>query len=211
MARTIIYSLIGPPCVGKGTQAHLLQEDADFKVIGAGDLLRKQAKNDPICAELINSGKLVPATYIWQLIEAELDSTEDAKIVIDGYPRQLEQIKLLNKYLQKRDCTLHVISMCMNDELLLERMNSRVFCKVCGFTSTYKPDIQHCGVDMERRRDDNAESFATRLNIFNENIKSIKTFAAERPEHYIWDDLLITDDSPQQVNKRFHDLTALDA
>jgi len=175
----MILSLIGPPCAGKGTQSRIFQENRGFKLIGAGDLLRDAARTDPECAQMLQDGILVPVSYIWNLIEQsiekELNANPNANILLDGYPREKEQAEFLDKYLQTKEYKLYLINMKVDTATLVERMHHRVFCNICGKTKTGQ-NILCCDQIMIRRNDDNEESFAQRLNIFNSNIDDVKDF-----------------------------------
>lgn len=179
----MILSLIGPPCAGKGTQARMLVEVHRFTLIGAGDLLREKAKTDPECQELLNVGALVPVNYIWALMEEAMEKAMDtalktgtqANILLDGYPRELEQAVLLDKYLTTKGAKIHIVNLHVESDLLIKRMLARLFCYNCGKTTT-TPNSICCDTPMSKRPDDTIESFTHRLEIFHQNINIIKEF-----------------------------------
>ena len=154
----------------------------DFVIIGAGNLLRKISKTDPQCAQLVNSGQLVPAEYIWKLIESEIKLTTKVQpqnhIILDGYPREIEQAKLLENFINQAKYQLHLVCMTTSNQRLLERMLDRVYCPYCDRTDTHQDrDIICCNHPMIKRKDDHEEAFDSRINIFCKTYKTYKAFS----------------------------------
>lgn len=199
----MIFSLIGPPCVGKGTQVRLLAES--YHIVGAGDLLRNKAKTDPACAAVLASGELVSAEFIWSLIKEQLVINDNRNIVMDGYPRELEQIKLLHQYLKMFDLQIKLIVMTIDERTLLERMIHRTFCDICG--ETRSEDGMCCGRALVRRSDDNQDAFDRRLAVFDQNISQIKQYALQATAQFQWLELRIAcSSSPDLVHRQILEL-----
>lgn len=209
----MILSLIGPPCAGKGTQARILQDEHSFKAIGAGDLLREAAKNDPECKQMIDSGVLVPVEYIWNLmeqaIEKELEQNPHADILLDGYPRELNQAVYLDKYLTSKKQKLYLVNMHVETEVLVNRMLNRTFCEICGNTAVYIEGEEKicCDVPMGKRKDDTIDTFIERLNIYNKNINIVKHFYDDK-DTCVWLDMDASA-SIEEMNQEFHNIINL--
>ena len=87
---------MGPPGVGKGTQAKILKEKLGIAHISTGELLRTEIDNDTkigkIAKRYINQGNLVSDNLILEIVKDRL-SMPDCKngYILDGLPRTLNQ------------------------------------------------------------------------------------------------------------------------
>jgi adenylate kinase len=92
MSRALGLILIGPPGVGKGTQAARLEEEFDLAHIATGDLLRDhRARGTELgrqAAEHMAAGRLVPDDLVVAMVEERL--RESPRFVLDGFPRTLD-------------------------------------------------------------------------------------------------------------------------
>ena len=93
--------LLGPPGCGKGTQSQILVENFKFFQLSTGDLLREQTsrENSSYGKEIINimnKGDLVPDEIVINLIIEKISVLEDKSIIFDGFPRNLNQARVLN-------------------------------------------------------------------------------------------------------------------
>jgi adenylate kinase len=92
--------LLGPPGIGKGTQARRLQEQYGWTVIATGDLLREAMANRTPLGEqargYITRGELVPDELVNQIVMERLQSLES--FILDGYPRNLAQAQVLEAF-----------------------------------------------------------------------------------------------------------------
>ncbi len=96
--------LLGPPGVGKGTQANILAETASIPHISSGDLFRDNIANTTELGKLaqiyINKGELVPDDVTISMIRDRLhlpDCQEGA--LLDGFPRTIVQALALEQLL----------------------------------------------------------------------------------------------------------------
>ena len=101
--------LIGPPGVGKGTQARYLVEHYSHPQISTGDILRAEVKSSTelgkIAKSLMDDGKLVPDNLIINMISGYIEKEAGSTgFILDGFPRTLPQAEGLNKLL---DLLLH--------------------------------------------------------------------------------------------------------
>jgi hypothetical protein len=114
MSKNILI-FFGPPGSGKGTQAKMLAEKFKSPVAATGELLRLEIKNKTKLGEklkkFLHSGRLVPDTAVKNIIIKRLKN-KDARngFILDGYPRNLSQLKELSKILKKDIVTVLVMS-----------------------------------------------------------------------------------------------------
>ncbi|XP_010259047.2 PREDICTED: UMP-CMP kinase isoform X2 [Nelumbo nucifera] len=89
-----IAFVLGGPGSGKGTQCAKIAEAFGFTHLSAGDLLRKEissnSENGAMILATITEGKIVPSGVTIKLIRREMESIENNKFLIDGFPRSEE-------------------------------------------------------------------------------------------------------------------------
>lgn len=92
---------MGPQGSGKGTQAELLEKKYDGMHLSTGDMVRDSV--DPQVHETLEKGELLDDKSITKVLKEALDKQPAGKpIVLDGYPRTLNQAEQLEKILADR-------------------------------------------------------------------------------------------------------------
>ncbi len=82
----------GAPGAGKGTLSKLLADDNDLTHISIGNLLREHSDAKTAIGWHVQNGGLVPNDLLFPLLrETFRDSPAGCPIVLDGFPRRLEQ------------------------------------------------------------------------------------------------------------------------
>ena len=178
--------LIGPPGVGKGTQAKFLVDHFTIPQISTGDMLRQNVQNKialGIKAQAyMQVGQLVPDTVILNMMQdrlAEDDCTNG--YILDGFPRTISQAEcldeLLNNLGQQLDC---VVVMKIAESLIINRLSNRRSCKECTqvFNLLYDPPKQagkcnECNGDLFLREDDIPDTIQQRLNIYHQQTEPV--------------------------------------
>ncbi len=169
--------LLGPPGVGKGTQAGLLVKQRAMTQLSTGDMLRAAKDSGSALgnkvADILNSGALVSDEIVIALIKERLGAGEDTQgYIFDGFPRTLGQADALGALLDSVGQSLdYVIEMRVDDAILAERITGRFTCGACGagYHDSFKPPkvagvCDACGgADFVRREDDTPEALRTRL------------------------------------------------
>ncbi len=125
-----VVILVGPPLSGKGYLADKLVTSGKFQHLSVGELLRKKSAGNPKAAENMRSGKLVNQDLVNDLLSKELKSYSanpgGKVLLLDGYPRSVEQVDFLAKMLQDSGVTLKsVIYISCPDEVLFARLEER--------------------------------------------------------------------------------------
>ena len=115
--------LMGGQGVGKGTFARLLRERHEYKYIETGKLLRDAAATDKEIAAIMSRGELLSFEMLIKLVSANL--TSDTDILMDGFPRTLEQAKwLIENYADKFN--IHVLYLNVPEEIMIKRIQKRI-------------------------------------------------------------------------------------
>ena len=180
MKKELIF--LGPPACGKGTQTNHLSEFLNLPHVDTGSLLRaeiaKESEEGKIAKGFIDKGQLVPAELVGKIIAKKLAS-DDCKngYVLDGYPRSLEQARMLeeiNKDVDKNtEVSLKAIYFDIDTQILIERIIYRQSCPKCGeiYNKKFKPSkaenvCDKCGEALKTRADDNEEVAKARFETY---------------------------------------------
>jgi adenylate kinase len=195
--------LLGAPGAGKGTAAEGVRQATGYVHVSTGDMLRMAVKQGtPVGRQAevyMRRGELVPDDIMIRLVEERLDSgAPDAAYMFDGFPRTLEQAKLLDGSLRRRGTALnHVFYLEAPRELLISRLSGRRICRQCGanYHVVNIPPRQAgkcdaCGGDLYQRPDDEEATIATRLEVFERQ-------TAELIGYYARQGVLVRIDSAQ--------------
>lgn len=90
----IIAFVLGGPGSGKGTQCMKIVDTYGFTHISAGELLRREmscnSESSAMIQKLMNEGRIVPSAVTVKLLQKAIESGENDKFLIDGFPRSEE-------------------------------------------------------------------------------------------------------------------------
>ncbi|MEU6096155.1 adenylate kinase [Streptomyces sp. NPDC047079] len=170
--------LIGPPGVGKGTQAARLRQALGIPHLSTGDLLRRHVAEGTALGAAAGAhmrrGELVPDALVTEMtLEQILGPSCSAGVILDGFPRTPAQAEALDTALAGHARRLAVVlHLTAPDQTLLRRLTGRRTCAGCG--DSYHPDTRtprthgqcdSCGQPLVQRADDTAETARTRLAV----------------------------------------------
>ncbi|MFT5540471.1 MAG: adenylate kinase [Alphaproteobacteria bacterium] len=173
--------LLGPPGAGKGTQAQRLEASYGLKQLSTGDMLRAAvASGSGLGNEvkgIMERGDLVPDEVMVKMISDRIGEPDCAEgFILDGFPRTVPQAEALDQMLEENNLKLNcVIELQVDDALLVDRIAGRYTCATCGagyHDSNMKPQKEGVcdackGTEFVRRKDDTAETVATRLRAYH--------------------------------------------
>jgi len=190
MKKELIF--LGPPACGKGTQTNKLSEYLELPHIDTGSLLRaeiaKESEEGKIAKSFIDKGQLVPVDLVGKIIAKKLADKDCSNgYVLDGYPRSLEQAKMLDEinYNVDKDAetSFKAIYFDIDTEILIERIIYRQSCPVCGeiYNKKFKPSkveniCDKCNIELKTRDDDNEEIARKRFDTYFEQTAPLVEF-----------------------------------
>lgn len=178
--------LLGPPGVGKGTQAAAIVKRYNIPHISTGDIFRANIKEGTELGkkakEYMDKGLLVPDEIVVSIVKDRL-SKDDCKngFLLDGFPRTIEQVEALDEELKNMGIKLDkVVNIYADKEILIERATGRRICKKCGATYHIKfnpPKVENiCDIDggeLFQRDDDNEKTVATRIEVYQKQTEPL--------------------------------------
>jgi nucleoside-triphosphate--adenylate kinase len=166
------FVITGAPGTGKGTICSFMTRDFGFKHLSAGDLLRShvssKTKEGLQASSFLSQGKLVPDYLITSLMMQELTSNSYAKtnILLDGFPRTLNQAKSLDSFAPVSS----VLNIVVPQEEIIRRISGRLIHEASGrvYNLEYSPPKQEgkddpTGEPLIQRNDDRPETVRRRL------------------------------------------------
>lgn len=161
---TDLFLIIGAPGSGKTTDASIIaRDDKHITHYSTGDLLREEVASGSELGKLIDSfiskGNLVPLEVVVNTIVSALKKSPTQSVIIDGYPRSVEQMLEFDKVLQNSaDIALRtVIEVQVSEEVAKERVLGRA-----------------------RGADDNEEVFYNRMRVYSEPLDEIRAFYKDK-------------------------------
>jgi len=185
--------LLGPPGGGKGTVAKRLQAEFNIPVISTGVILRetidKKSKLGTEVNNIMRKGILVPDHIILEIIKERI-KREDCKngYIFDGFPRNMEQVKLLEKLNKGHNEYIdYVFYFEIPFSEIIQRLSNRRVCKKCStnynllFNPPKKDNIcDLCGGELYQREDDKEETIKNRLEVFTNQTVPLKKYYEEK-------------------------------
>jgi len=189
----IYIVLLGPPGVGKGTQAKILAESTELVHISSGDLFRENIGNQTELGKLAKSymdkGELVPDDVTIAMIRDRI-FRPDCKTgaILDGFPRTPPQADELEKMLAEFggqvDTVLYITAA---ESILIERTSGRWSCRAQGhiyhqeFNMPKQAGIcDYDGSELYHRDDDTAETVAIRIGVYLEQTMPLVEYYRKR-------------------------------
>jgi adenylate kinase len=185
--------LLGPPGAGKGTQARFLVETLEVPHISTGEMIRESIRRGEgagaAARSLVEAGKLVPDNVVLNIVEERLGQEDcGGGFVLDGYPRNVQQARDLDRVLEGMGIGLDAaLEFTLDEEVVLQRLGLRRSCASCGrifhleFNRPEREGIcDGCGSELVQRKDDQEEVIRQRLQVYRETADPLVDYYRER-------------------------------
>lgn len=164
-----LFLIIGAPGSGKTTDAQLIAaRHENITHYSTGDMFRDEIASGSERGKTIDSyvskGNLVPINIVIETIVEAIKKAPTPVIVIDGYPRSVEQMVELDKYLANEESVelSSVIEVRVSEETAKTRILGRA------------------AESEVVRDDDNVEVFYNRMKVYTDPLAAIQEFYTEK-------------------------------
>jgi adenylate kinase len=190
----MILVLLGPPGVGKGTQAARIAVHYGVPTISTGAMFRDAiARGTTLGRQLqrykIEKGEFVPDEVVVRVIKDRISAPDCARgFLLDGFPRTVPQAEALDLLLAEQGRRLTgALELRAPVEEIVGRFSGRRVCPVDG--STYhlvtqppqQPGIcDLCHAVLELRPDDEPEVVKRRMEIYQEKTAPLLAYYAAK-------------------------------
>lgn len=185
--------LLGAPGAGKGTQAAAVARELELRHLATGDLFREVREEDSDLGREVRSyydrGLLVPDQLTIRMVLDQMARPSSARgIILDGFPRTLEQARALDEALARqgrRICA--AVYLRAPEEVLVRRLSGRWLCRAAGHTyhEQFNPprtpgrcDLD--GSDLYQRPDDTPEVARQRVEQYLEKTVPVIDYYREQ-------------------------------
>jgi adenylate kinase len=171
--------MLGPPGAGKGTQAALLAERTGMPHVATGDLFRTALKEETelglTAKSYMEGGELVPDEVTVAMVrERLLKSDCDSGVILDGFPRSVQQAEALEGILDEQGKTIDAaLFIDAEEDELVRRLSSRWTCRNCQavYNVISNPPLREgkcdiCGGDLYQRPDDVPDTVRNRIRVY---------------------------------------------
>ncbi|MET0297527.1 MAG: adenylate kinase [Microbacterium sp.] len=151
--------IVGPQGSGKGTQAERIGEIFAIPAVSTGDVFREHIKGETELGRqvkaVIANGDLVSDALTFEVLRDRLNQGDTGQgFLLDGFPRNLTQVGLLDGFLEPRDEAIDaVIVLDVDRAVSIDRLTRRAF--------------------EQGRTDDTEEVIANRLSIYERETEPI--------------------------------------
>lgn len=172
---------MGMPGVGKGTQAAYLRDKLRLPHVSTGDILRDAVRTGSGLGRrvrgYVDAGELVPDELMGELIGERLGQGDTHEgFILDGFPRTLEQVAILDRVQQRLGIELDRLFLIVApEEEIIRRLGGRRVCPRCG--AVYHLDNRPpraagvcdlCESALVQRPDDAEQVIRERLRVYRE-------------------------------------------
>ena len=178
--------LLGAPGSGKGTQAAYLQRELGLTHVASGDLFRDHLQRKTElglqAGAYMERGALVPDQITIAMLRERVSQPDAVNgVLLDGFPRTMEQAIALNEMMGTLGREISaVLYVEVPDEELVARLSGRLICRECQvpFHRTANPfkscPYQRChGEHLYQRADDAPETVRARLETYHRQTEPV--------------------------------------
>jgi adenylate kinase len=158
--------IMGPPGVGKGTQAKALAQENGWVQLSTGEVFRDHIRRQTDLGRRVKGylerGEYVPDDVTIRMVRAKLeDISPSTRVLFDGFPRTVAQAEALDRLAEEMGRQVGaVLLLDAPREELVARLNGRAI--------------------AERRADDTPEIIANRLEVYDEQTRPVIAYYEDR-------------------------------
>eukprot|EP00871_Galdieria_phlegrea_P006104 jgi/Galph1/981/GphlegSOOS_G5644.1 len=188
---TNLLVFLGAPGVGKGTYASRVASLLGFQHVSLGDIFRAESQKNEWLRSELQQGNLLPDSFVLRSVDDVLNTySSNPGIILDGFPRTLEQAASLEKI--RPVGAVYLLK--LREDILIKKLSFRRVCGTCGKTFNLA-NITEPGYEMPpllppsdcqgpcnlfQREDDKEDIVRSRLELYKESHAPIEEFYRKR-------------------------------
>jgi adenylate kinase len=145
--------------------------------VASGDGLGREV------ASLMQAGSLVPDQTVNRLVEERIEQPDcEHGFILDGYPRTVDQARLLAGLLSAKQVSPLVVHLKVDYNVIVARLSGRRLCPTCGALYGMTPNVptaEVCDYDGSKlvvREDDREEVVRARLEAYERQTAPVLDF-----------------------------------
>jgi adenylate kinase len=158
--------IMGPPGVGKGTQAKALAQENGWVQLSTGEVFRDHIRRGTDLGRRVKGylerGEYVPDDVTVRMVRAKLeDISPSTRVLFDGFPRTVAQAEALDRLFAEMGRQVGAV-------LLLDAPREELVARLNGRATA------------EHRADDTPEIIANRLEVYEEQTRPVFEYYEDR-------------------------------
>lgn len=158
--------IMGPPGVGKGTQAKALAQENGWVQLSTGEVFRDHIRRGTDLGRRVKAyldgGEYVPDDVTIRMVRAKLeDISPSTRVLFDGFPRTVAQAQALDRLASEMGRQVSAV-------LLLDAPREELVARLNGRATA------------EHRADDTPEIIANRLEVYEEQTRPVISYYEDR-------------------------------
>lgn len=181
MNKKNIFFLIGLPGSGKSTLTKYLSDNLNFTVISSNTIIEEDSilNGNYLKETYVDHGNNIPDDLYVYLVSKLIEKNINNTFVIEGFPYNLNQLKLAEKLLNRLNSRLcGVIYLNEDEDVIYNRLINRRVCPNCNQSFNNVVDkCPDCEIKLIKRDDDE-------IQIINKRIKNQKQTLDEVVNYY---------------------------
>ncbi len=206
--RKPIYSFVGLPASGKGTQIDKLSKEYHLEIVSIGELVRQKIeegnKNDPDIIDMkkhYNEGIPQKDSVVFEIISDKLQKMHRG-VIFDNFPFSERQLDFLRGFAAEKKWEKPVlIWIKIAPKTSIDRILSRKVCTECDRVYKQK-DLEicpKCGGKLITRKDDHKSVVETRIQHYQPRIRHLV-------EHFKTHNRVIEVDGEPSINEVYNQI-----
>lgn len=184
-----IYTFLGLPASGKGTQIDFFSKEKGCDVISIGDLVRERMELEPDSEETIAikekyaAGTPQDDALVFDLIKNKLDQVSQS-VVFDNFPFSESQAEFLFELAEKDNYGKPVLIFIeIAPKTAIDRVSKRGVCPKCKAIFSHGEEVcDRCGTKLIHRIDDDPETMRKRIDNYLPRAEAVMKFYEAKGE-----------------------------
>lgn len=197
MNKKKVFFLVGLPGSGKSTLTKYLSDNLSFSVISSNTILEEDnlLNGDYLKNTYVDHGISIPDDLYVYLVTKRIKKDSNDMFIIEGFPYNLNQLKLSEKMLKQTNSKLcGVIYLKEKDDVLYKRLINRKVCPKCNQSFNNIVDLcPDCNIKTIKRDDDEIEIINKRMQTQKQSLQEVISYYLNTNKLLVFDNMNLKD------------------